>query len=85
MTSEEGDMEQLLDSALLDFDALPQPKVTKKKKKPSRKPEPHNPTEEDFLRIFESASQGAGGLQQELEKLNGLAEGNLVCTLYSHR
>ena len=58
MTSEEGDMEDLLDSALDDFDNLPKPaKVTKKKtarKQEARMADSGPPSEEDFLKIFQS-------------------------------
>ena len=64
MSSEETELEQLLDSALEDFDNLPQPKVSRKKA--GKKHEGSNalaPSEEDFLKIFESVGgQGKDSL-----------------------
>jgi len=80
MTSEEGDINDLLDSALEDFDNIRPSKKTSRKK-PSV---PQNsfcsaePTEEDFMKIFDSASGlegNAEGLKKELDKLVELAKG----------
>jgi len=77
MSSEETELEQLLDSALEDFDNLPKPKVSRKKA--GKKHEGSNalaPSEEDFLKIFESVGGQGGdvtGLQAELERLASLA------------
>lgn len=78
---ETPDMEDLLDSALEDFDNLPRPKVAKRKA--ARKQEPRaraGPSEEDFMKIFDSVGGGQGaadlpGLEAELERLAGLAQG----------
>ena len=62
MSSEETELEQLLDSALEDFDNLPKPKVSRKKagKEGSNA---QAPSEEDFLKIFESVGgQGKDSL-----------------------
>merc|ERR1712179_75440 len=82
MTSEEGDIDDLLDSALEDFDNLPKPKTKKTlQNKPNIQPDIRSsstePTEEDFMKIFESAGLegGAAGLKKELDKLAELAEG----------
>merc|ERR1712004_477098 len=77
MTSEDAELDQLLDSALEDFDNLPKPKVPRKKA--GKKEEGGNvlpPSEEDFMRIFESVGGQGGdvaGLQAELERLASLA------------
>merc|ERR1712004_823515 len=77
MTSEDAELDQLLDSALEDFDNLPKPKVPRKKA--GKKDEGGNvlpPSEEDFMRIFESVGGQGGdvaGLQAELERLASLA------------
>jgi len=77
MTSEDAELDQLLDSALEDFDNLPKPKVPRKKA--GKRHEGGNvlpPSEEDFMKIFESVGgQGgdAAGLQSELERLASLA------------
>lgn len=74
-------MEDLLDSALDDFDNLPKPaKVTKKKtarKQEARMADSGPPSEEDFLKIFQTVGgQGdATALQAELESLSRLAQG----------
>ena len=55
MTSEDAELDQLLDSALEDFDNLPKPKVSRKKA--GKRHEGGNvlaPSEEDFMKIFES-------------------------------
>ena len=55
MTSEDAELDQLLDSALEDFDNLPKPKVPRKKA--GKRHEGGNvlaPSEEDFMKIFES-------------------------------
>jgi hypothetical protein len=80
-TGEGPDMEDLLDSALEDFDNLPRPKVAKRKA--ARRQEPSaraGPSEEDFMKIFDSVGGGQGaadlaGLEAELERLAGLAQG----------
>jgi len=77
MTSEDAELDQLLDSALEDFDNLPKPKVSRKKA--GKKHEGGNvlpPSEEDFMKIFESVGGQGGdvvGLQAELERLASLA------------
>jgi len=79
MAAQQPDMDDLLDSALADFDNLPKPKLNNKKAG-ARKVEANNsngPSEEDFMKIFASAG-GQGdteGLQAELEKLAGVAGG----------
>merc|ERR1712156_819149 len=81
MTSEDAELDQLLDSALEDFDNLPKPKVPRKKA--GKKEEGGNvlpPSEEDFMRIFESVGGQGGdvaGLQAELERLASLASPNI--------
>ena len=56
MTSEDAELDQLLDSALEDFDNLPKPKVSRKKtgKKHEGGGKVLPPSEEDFMKIFES-------------------------------
>jgi len=81
MSAEEGDIDDLLDSALEDFDNLPKPKAkVKETQAASTVP---CPTEEDFLAIFAAAGLGQaggeisdlppGGMKEELEKLARLA------------
>jgi len=78
--SGEGDIDDLLDSALEDFDNLPKPKA--KNKTIQASPAAPGPTEEDFMAIFAAAGLGqAGGgpdlppagLKDELDKLARLA------------
>ena len=82
MAAQQPDMEDLLDSALADFDNLPKPKPYNKKDG-IRKVEgtsKNGPSEEDFMKIFASAG-GQGdteGLQAELEKLAGVAGGGAM-------
>eukprot|EP00090_Calanus_glacialis_P011636 TRINITY_DN20001_c2_g1_i1.p1 TRINITY_DN20001_c2_g1~~TRINITY_DN20001_c2_g1_i1.p1 ORF type:complete len:286 (+),score=121.85 TRINITY_DN20001_c2_g1_i1:49-858(+) len=81
MSGEDGDIDDLLDSALEDFDNLPKPKV--KSKVSQATPAVPCPTEEDFMAIFAAAglSQGGGeisdlppgGMKEELDKLARLA------------
>jgi len=81
MSAEEGDIDDLLDSALEDFDNLPKPKA--KSKVSQAAPAIPCPTEEDFLAIFAAAGLGQaggevsdlppGGMKEELEKLARLA------------
>eukprot|EP00092_Neocalanus_flemingeri_P001902 GFUD01002030.1.p1 GENE.GFUD01002030.1~~GFUD01002030.1.p1 ORF type:complete len:264 (-),score=125.36 GFUD01002030.1:404-1195(-) len=83
MSGEEGDIDDLLDSALEDFDNLPKPKVKAKVSQAS--PSVPCPSEEDFLAIFAAAGLGQGGgdgpdvspagLKEELDKLARLAGG----------
>ena len=56
MNSEDAELDQLLDSALEDFDNLPKPKVSRKKtgKKHEGGGNAQPPSEEDFMKIFES-------------------------------
>ena len=66
MTSEDAELDQLLDSALEDFDNLPKPKVPRKKA--GKKEEGGNvlpPSEEDFMRIFESV--GGQGMYHDIK------------------
>jgi len=81
MSGEDGDIDDLLDSALEDFDNLPKPRV--KPKVAQATASSPCPTEEDFLAIFAAAGLGQaggdgpdihpGGLKEELEKLARLA------------
>merc|ERR1712130_534761 len=77
MTSEDAELDQLMGSALEDFDNLPKPKVSRKKA--GKRHEGGNvlaPSEEDFMKIFESVGGQGGdvaGLQEELERLASLA------------
>jgi len=82
MSVGDGDIDDLLDSALEDFDNLPKPKV--KPKSTNSSSNVPGPTEEDFLAIFAAAglSQAGGseapdmspaGLKEELDKLARLA------------
>jgi len=78
MNSEDAELDQLLDSALEDFDNLPKPKVSRKKagKKHEGLGNAQPPSEEDFMKIFESVGGEGGdvaGLQAELERLASLA------------
>merc|ERR1712032_691516 len=95
MTSEDAELDQLLDSALEDFDNLPKPKVSRKKtgKNHEGGGSVLPPSEEDFMKIFESVGGEGGdvaGLQAELERLASLAgastdkkadEGNIASSL----
>lgn len=81
MSTEEGNIDDLLDSALEDFNNLPKPKP--KSKDQNAAPAVPCPTEEDFLAIFAAAGLGQaggeisdlppGGMKEELEKLARLA------------
>ena len=65
MTSEDAELDQLLDSALEDFDNLPKPKVSRKKtgKKHEGEGKVLPPSEEDFMKIFESVGgEGKEGI-----------------------
>lgn len=83
MSTEEGDIDDLLDSALEDFDNLPKPKSKSKVSQSQAAPPVPCPTEEDFLAIFAAAGLGQaggevsdlppGGMKEELEKLARLA------------